>query len=79
MMSLRAHIEKRHKYFKLAGGKKPELGREAVASMRRCCASSYWSRDNWRTSQKGNSFVVIDERGVTWFQKRDGWSCRARR
>ena len=34
----------------------------------------YWSRDNWRTSQKGNLYVVIDGRCITWFQKRDGWS-----
>jgi hypothetical protein len=31
-------------------------------------------RENWRTSQKGNTFVVIDERRITWFQKPGGWS-----
>lgn len=34
----------------------------------------YWSRDKWRTSQKGNSYVVIDGRCITWFRQRDGWS-----
>jgi hypothetical protein len=34
----------------------------------------YWGRDNWRTSQKGNLYVVIDGRCVTWFRQRDGWS-----
>jgi hypothetical protein len=34
----------------------------------------YWSRDNWRTSQRGNSYVVVDSRCITWFRQRDGWS-----
>jgi len=34
----------------------------------------YWSRDNWRVSLKGNLYVVIDGRCVTWFHRRDGWS-----
>jgi hypothetical protein len=35
---------------------------------------SYWMRDNWRTSQKGNLYVLVDGRCVTWFRHRGGWS-----
>jgi hypothetical protein len=34
----------------------------------------YWSRDKWKTPQKGNSYVVVDGRCITWFRQRDGWS-----
>jgi hypothetical protein len=31
-------------------------------------------RDNWKLSQRGNPYVLVDGRCVTWFRRRDGWS-----